>query len=330
MTDRATGRSRPRIVVLDGYALNPGDLDWAGLERFGELTVHDRTAPGDAAARAAGCRFVLTNKTPLDGEAIRRLPELAYVGVLATGYDVVDVAEASRRGVVVTNTPSYGTDSVAQHAAALMLELARRPARHADAVRGGAWTASADWCFALTPIRELAGLTLGIVGLGRIGRAFARIGAAMGMAILAHGRRPPDPAALAGLEVEYDGLDGVFRRADVVSLHCPLTPATERLADARRLALMKPDALLINTSRGPLVDSAALAAALEAGRLGGAGLDVLDAEPPPADHPLLRAPNCLVTPHVAWYARAARQRLLDIAAANLRAFAEGRPVNVVG
>ena len=226
--------------------------------------------------------------------------------------------------------PAYGTDSVAQHAAALMLGLARRTARHADAVREGAWTASGDWCFALTPIRELAGLTLGIVGLGRIGRAFARIGAAMGMAILAHDEHPPDPAAIEGLEVAYDGLDGVFRRADVVSLHCPLTPATERLVDARRLALMKPDALLINTSRGPLVDSAALAAALEKGRLGGAGLDVLDAEPPPADHPLLRAPNCIVTPHVAWYARASRQRLLDIAVANLRAFAEGRPVNVVG
>ena len=210
-----------------------------------------------------------------------------------------------------------------------MLELANRTAPHAEAVREGVWSRS-EWCFSVAPMTELAGRTLAIVGLGRIGRAFARIGAALGMAILVGDEHRPDPAALAGLEVEFAGLDELFRRADVLSLHCPLTPETERLVDARRLALMRPGALLINTARGPLVDSAALAAALEAGTIAGAGLDVLDAEPPPADHPLVGAPNCIVTPHVAWYARESRQRLLDIAVANLRAFLAGRPVNTIG
>ncbi len=319
-----------RIVVLDGYTLNPGDLNWDGLTALGELTVHDRTPPEAVVERAAGCRYVFTNKTRLPAETIRQLPDLAYIGVLATGYDVVDAAEAVSRGVVVTNVPAYGTDSVAQHAAALMLELARRTAPHAEAVREGAWSSGGEWCFSVAPITELSGRTLAIVGLGRIGRAFARIGAALGMAILASDAHRPDAGALDGLEVEFTGIDDLFRRADVLSLHCPLTAETERLVDARRLALMKPEALLINTGRGPLVDSAALAAALEDGRIAGAGLDVLEAEPPPDDHPLLRAPNCIVTPHVAWYARASRQRLMDIAVANLSAFVEGRPVNTVG
>ena len=318
-----------RIVVLDGYTLNPGDLSWDGLATLGELTVHDRTPPEAVVERAGGCRYLFTNKTRLPAETIRQLPGLAYIGVLATGYDVVDTAEAVQRGVVVTNVPAYGTDSVAQHAAALMLELARRTAPHAEAVREGAWS-SGEWCFSVAPITELSGRTLAIVGLGRIGRAFARIGAALGMSILASDEHRPDAEALAGLEVEFAGIDELFRRADVLSLHCPLTAETERLVDARRLALMKPEALLINTGRGPLVDSAALAAALEAGTIAGAGLDVLEAEPPPEDHPLLRAPNCIITPHVAWYARASRQRLMDIAVANLRAFVEGEPVNTVG
>lgn len=317
------------MVVLDGYTLNPGDLSWDGIAAFGELTVHDRTPPEAVVERAAGCRYAFTNKTPLRAETLRQLPDLAYIGVLATGYDVVDAAEAVSRGVVVTNVPAYGTEAVAQHATALMLELASRTAPHAEAVREGVWSRS-EWCFSVAPITELSGRTLAIVGLGRIGRAFARIGAALGMAILASDGHRPDPAAIEGLDVEFAGIDELFRRADVLSLHCPLTPETERLVDARRLALMKPEALLINTGRGPLVDSAALAAALEAGTIAGAGLDVLDAEPPPADHPLLHAPNCIITPHVAWYARASRQRLMDIAVANLRAFVEGQPVNTVG
>ena len=318
-----------RIVVLDGYTLNPGDISWAGFEELGELTVHDRTEDAAILERAAGRRFVLTNKVPLSAETLAQLPDLAYIGVLATGYNVVDVEAATRRGIIVTNVPTYGTDSVAQHATALLLELARQPALHATAVRGGDWTNSVDWCFALTPITELSGKVLGIVGIGRIGRAFARIGAAMGMTIIAHDEFPPAPEALEGLAVELTDVDELFRRADVISLHCPLTAATERLVNAERLALMKPTALLLNTSRGPLVENQALAAALEAGRIGGAGLDVLDVEPPPADNPLLTAPNCIITPHIAWYAQASRQRLMDIAVENMRAFVRGEPLNTV-
>lgn len=319
-----------RIVVLDGYTLNPGDISWSGLEEFGDVTVHDRTPEDAIIERASGARFVLTNKTPLSSGTLAALPDLAYIGVLATGYNVVDVAAAAERGVVVTNVPTYGTDSVAQHATALLLELVRRPAIHADAVRRGDWSRSVDWCFTLAPIVELSGKTLGVIGIGRIGRAFARICAAMGMKVIAHDEFPPGPDELAGLEVEFTDVDDVFRRADVVTLHCPLTPATEHLVNAERLALMRADAYVINTSRGPLVDSRALAAALAAGTIAGAGLDVLDEEPPPSTNPLLTAPNCIVTPHIAWYARASRQRLMDSAVENLRAFVSGTPVNTVG
>ena len=319
-----------RIVVLDGYTLNPGDLSWSDFEEFGEIVVHDRTPAVAIAERAAGCRFALTNKTPLSASTLAQLPDLQYVGVLATGYDVIDLVAAKERGIVVTNVPTYGTDSVAQHATALLLELVRQPALHAAAVRDGAWSASADWCFSLAPITELSGKVLGIVGIGRIGRALARIGAAMGMSIIAHDEYPPDAKSLAGLDVEFVEMNDLFRRADVISLHCPLTPATEHLVNADRLRLMKSDAVLLNTSRGSLVDNRALADALHAGQVGGAGLDVLGFEPPPVDNPLLQAPNCIVTPHVAWYAQASRQRLMDVAVSNLAAFAAGEPVNIVG
>ena len=319
-----------RVVVLDGYTLNPGDISWSGLEEFGEVRVHDRTPDDAILARAAGARFALTNKTPLSAATLARLPELAYIGVLATGYNIVDVAAATERGIVVTNVPTYGTDSVAQHATSLLLELVRQPALHAAAVREGAWTLSDDWCFALTPISELSGKTFGVVGIGRIGRALARIAAAMGMSIIAHDAYPPDAAALDGLSVEFTEMDDLFRRADVISLHCPLTPETEHLVNAERLALVKPTTYLLNTSRGPLIDNEALADALRDGRIAGAGLDVLDVEPPPADNPLLTAPNCLITPHIAWYARASRQRLMDIAVDNVRAFVAGAPINTVG
>lgn len=318
-----------RIVVLDGHAVNPGDISWAGFEALGKLVVHDRTPQDAIIERASGSRYLLTNKTPLTAETLARLPDLAYIGVLATGHNVVDAAAAAKRRVVVTNVPSYGTDSVAQHATALMLELVRQPGLHSQAVRAGDWTANPDWCFALTPITELSGQVLGLVGFGRIGRALARIGAAMGMFLVAHDKYPPDAVALAGLDVEFTDVDDLFRRADVISLHCPLTAETHNLVNAERLALVKPTAILLNTSRGPLVDDQALADALAAGRLAGAGLDVLDVEPPPADNPLLSAPNCTITPHIAWYARAARERLMHVAAANLQAFIDGRPVNVV-
>lgn len=318
-----------RIVVLDGHTLNPGDISWAGFEALGDVTIHDRTPSELIVERATGCRYALTNKTPLSQATLARLPGLAYIGVLATGYNVVDVEAAKAHGITVTNVPTYGTDSVAQHATALLLELARKTALHAAAVRDGAWTASGEWCFTLAPITELTGKTLGVVGIGRIGRAFARIATAMGMTVIAHDEFPPGADALAGLDVEFTDLDHLFRRADVISLHCPLTPATERLVNAERLSLVKSTAFILNTSRGPLVDNQALADALHAGRVAGAGLDVLDVEPPPADNPLIGAPNCIITPHIAWYARAARERLMATAVENLRAFIAGSPVNTV-
>lgn len=317
------------IVVLDGYTLNPGDLTWSPVETLGNLTVHDRTADADILARAAGATALMTNKTPLSAATIDALPNLRYVGVLATGYNVVDIEAAKTRGIPVTNIPTYGTDSVAQHAAALMLEFARGISVHNQAVHAGEWTNNDDWCFARQPIFELAGKTLGIVGIGRIGIALARIGAALGMRLVAHDLYWPDQERLGGLEVTQMEMDELFREADIISLHCPLTPENENLVDAARLATMKSNALIINTSRGPLIDNHALADALRAGQIGGAALDVLDVEPPPADNPLLSAPNCVLTPHIAWYAAESRARLMQIAADNLASFQQGETANVV-
>jgi len=318
-----------RIVVIDGHTLNPGDLSWGGLAALGDLTVHDRTPPELAAERLADAAAVLTNKVPFDAARFASLPELRYIGVTATGYNIIDTAAAAAHGVTVTNVPTYGTDSVAQHTIALMLELARNTAAHARAVAEGRWTAGADWCLPAAPVAELAGKTLGLVGLGHIGLAVARVGAAMGMRIIAYtpSRKPIDPQE--GVAIEYVGLDTLFAESDVVSLHCPLTPGSRHLVNAKRLETMKRSAFLINTSRGPLLDASAVAAALRKGRIAGVAVDVLDAEPPPADDPLLRAPRCVATGHVAWYAREARQRLMDQAVANLRAFQEGSPTNVV-
>jgi glycerate dehydrogenase len=339
----------PRIVVLDGYTLNPGDLTWQRLEALGQVTVYDRTPAADVLGRAAGGEILLTNKTVLDGQTIEQLTKLRYIGVLATGWNIVDLEAAGRRGVVVTNVPDYGTASVAQMTIAHLLNLTQHVGQHAAAVAKRRWCRSADWCYWDFPLIELEGLVMGIVGLGRIGRTVARLATAFGMRVV--GFDPQSDASPAegiqgtvpifGREAsarKWDcppclpqrvELDEVFRLADVVSLHCPLTPETERLVNARRLELMKPSAFLINTSRGPLVDEAALAEALNAGRIAGAGLDVLGIEPPPPDNPLLRAKNCYITPHIAWATRAARQRLLDVAIDNLRAFLAGQPVNVV-
>lgn len=316
--------SRPQIVVLDGYTLNPGDLDWKCLEEIGAVTVHDRTPLEATLARAGGAQIVLTNKAPLRAETIGQLPGLRYIGVLATGYNVVDVAAAKARGVVVTNVPGYGTASVAQHVFALILELAQRTGHHAQTVRDGRWTASPDFCYWDFPLVELAGRTLGIVGFGAIGQAVARIGRAFGMRVIASTR-----TARVAEGVEFVDVDALFRQADIVTLHCPLTPETQGLVNATRLASMKRDAFLINTGRGPLVAEGDLAEALEAGRIAGAALDVLSAEPPPADNPLLRAQNCLITPHIAWATRSARARLMAVAIGNVRAFLAGAPVNVV-
>lgn len=311
-----------KIVVLDGFTLNPGDLSWEKLHALGQCTIHERTPAAQIAERAADAEIVLTNKTPLSAGTIALLPRLRYIGVLATGYNVVDVAAARARQVPVCNVPAYGTRSVAQHVLALLLELTQQTGHHAGTVREGRWSRNPDWCYWDHPLVELDGLTLGIVGFGRIGEAVARLGAAFGLKILVHSRRPVPSWENASLEE-------LLRRSDVVSLHCPLTPETQGLVNATRLALMKPTAFLINTSRGPLIVEEELAAALDAGRLAGAALDVLSSEPPRPDHPLLQARNCLITPHLAWATHAARSRLLATAVANVRAFLNDAPQNVV-
>ena len=311
-----------RIVILDGLTTNPGDVSWEPVERLGSLTVFDRTAPGDVAARAADADVVLTNKAIVGREQIAALPQLKYVGVLATGFNIVDVAAARERGIPVCNVPEYSTPNVVQATWALILELANRVGHHDRTVHEGHWAACHDFCYWHGDLVELAGLTLGIVGHGRIGRGVAVVGRAFGMRVIHHRRQGGgDPACV--------DLDTLFRESDVLSLHCPLTPETKGLVDARRLALMKPTAFLVNTARGPLVDEAALAAALNVGQIAGAAVDVLSVEPPPASNPLLAAKNCVITPHVAWATRDARRRLIDVTAANLAAFAAGRPQNVV-
>ncbi len=315
-----------RIVVLDGFTLNPGDLSWDELRSLGDCEIHERTAPEATCERAAGAEIVLTNKVVLDAPVLARLPRLRYIGVLATGYNVVDLEAARARGIVVTNVPAYSTRSVAQLTFALLLELTHHVGHHAQTVREGRWSQSRDFSYADTPLIELEGLTMGLIGYGRIGAAVSELAAAFGMTVWAHTRTRPRATPVPVRRVE---LEPLFRQSDVVSLHCPLTPETRHLVNAERLAWMKPTAFLLNTGRGPLVDEAALADALIRGRLAGAGLDVLSSEPPAPDHPLLRAPHCLITPHFGWATGAARQRLMKIAVANVRAFLEGESQNVV-
>lgn len=318
-----------KIVVLDGFAENPGDLSWGGLEALGALTVYDRTDRADEAlilARIGDAEAVYTNKTPLSASVIAAAPRLRFIGVLATGYNVVDLAAASARGIPVCNVPAYGTEAVAQHTFALLLEICNQVAHHSAAVQTGRWSACPDFCFWERPLMGLAGKTLGIVGFGRIGRAVGRIGRAFGMEVLASGSRPtPEGEAIA----RYVPLEELLAASDVVSLHCPLFPETERLIRRETIARMKPGAILLNTGRGPLVDERDLADALNSGRLYAAGLDVAVTEPIPADSPLLSAKNCFITPHIAWAGRESRQRLMDIAVENLAAFLRGDTVNAV-
>lgn len=316
-----------KIVVLDGYCVNPGDLTWDALRRLGEVEVHDRTRVDEVVARAAGAEAVFTNKTPLPGYILDRLPGLRYIGVLATGYNVVDVDHARARGVVVTNIPTYGTSSVAQFVFALLLELCHNVRLHADAVRAGEWSRNADWSFWKSPLVELAGKTMGVVGFGRIGRQTARIADALGMRVIANDTNEANPPGYPGFR--WAGLEKLLRESDVVSLHSPLLPETRGMINARTLALMKPCAFLINTSRGSLVIDRDLAHALNEGVIAGAALDVLSVEPPADDNPLLSARNCIVTPHIAWATREARSRLMDLAVENLGAFLAGTPRNVV-
>lgn len=315
-----------KIVVLDGYAANPGDLCWDRLEEMGDCTIYDRTSPDEVVARAQGAEVVLTNKTALTAQHLEALPLLKYIGVLATGYNIVDTASARERGILVTNIPAYSTNSVAQLVFAHILNIAQQVQHHNEEVHKGRWTQCKDFCFWDMPLMELRDKKLGIIGLGHTGYTTARIAIGFGMQVHAytsksHFQLPP--------EIHKMELDELFRECDIVSLHCPLTPETRGLVNADRLALMKPTAILINTARGPLVDEQALADALNNGTIQAAGLDVLSQEPPRADNPLLTARNCYITPHIAWGSTAARERLMQIMADNVKAYMEGKPINVV-
>ena len=316
-----------KIVVLDGYTLNPGDLSWDGLERCGELTVHERTAPAQVMDRLAGAEIVFTNKTPLTEAHFAANPQIRFVGVLATGYNVVDIAAAKARQIPVCNIPTYGTMAVAQFATALMLELCHRVGRHAESVKAGDWSRGSDFCYWLNPLIELDGKTLGIVGFGRIGQAFGKIAQAFGMKILAVDEYPNK--ALESDTLRYVTLDELYANADVISLHCPLFENNRGMINQAAIAKMKPGVLILNTSRGPLINEADLVEGLKSGRVAGAAVDVLSSEPPQADNPLLSAPNCLVTPHIAWATKEARSRLMNIAVENLNAFLRGEAQNVV-
>ena len=317
-----------RIVVLDGYCLNPGDLDWTALRAIGEVEVFDRTPETQVVERSAGATVALTNKSPFSAATLAALPDLKYIGVLATGYNIVDVAAARERGVVVTNVPAYGTHSVAQMTMALLLELCHRVGHHSDAVRAGEWNRNPDWTFWHTPQVELAGKQFGVIGFGGIGRQAAIAAAGLGMKIAAYDAKPGEP--MAGADFRWMGLDALIATSDVVSLHCPLFPETKDLMNRERIATMKPTAFLLNTSRGPLIVERDLADALNNGVIAGAAIDVVPLEPPVNGSPLFSAKNCIVTPHIAWATLEARGRLMDVAVNNVRAFANGVPENRVG
>ena len=316
--------SKRKIVILDGHTLNPGDLSWDALGELGDLTVHARTPPAEIINRAAAAEIVFTNKTPITAETLAALPALRYIGVLATGYNVVDTAAARTREIPVTNTPNYGTAAVAQMTLALLLELASQPALHSASVAEGDWTACPDFCYWKKPLVELNGLTMGLVGFGAIAQAVAKRAQAFGMKVMTHTRTPREADG-----IEFVDRATLFREADVVSLHCPLTNENEGFVNAELLATMKPTAFFINTARGPLVNETALAAALNNEQIAGAATDVLSAEPPRTDNPLFGAKNLIITPHIGWATRAARERLMKTATGNLNAFLNGTPVNVV-
>jgi len=315
-----------KIVVLDGYALNPGDLRWDALEALGDCTVHDRTTPDQTVQRAAGVEILLTNKTVLSADMLDQLPDCKYIGVLATGFNIVDVDAAADKNIVVANVPTYSTRSVAQMVFAHVLNLTQHVGDHSRTAREGKWTNSPDFCYWDYPLIELVDKTLGVVGLGRIGRATALLGKAFGMNVIGYDN---NPAACEAADCTPVGLDELLSDSDVVTLHCPLTDETQNMIDAAALAKMKPTAFLINTSRGPLIDQEALADALNEGRIAGAGLDVLCTEPPPADNPLLSAGNCYISPHTAWATKEARERLMGTAIENIEAYLSGNPQNVV-
>jgi len=317
-----------KIVILDGYTENPGDLSWKPLERFGDLSVYDRTPyeNTEIIRRIGDAEIVVTNKTPLSREVLEACPAVRFIAVLATGYNVVDVACAREKGIPVSNVPAYGTAAVGQFAIALLLEICSHVAHHSDAVHAGRWQSAPDWTFWDYPLIELAGKTMGVIGFGRIGQTTGRIAKALGMSVLATGSRETE----AGRAIaEYTDLDTLLRSSDVICLHCPLFPETAGIINKENIDKMKDGVILINNSRGGLVVEQDLADALNSGKVLAAGLDVVSTEPVRADNPLLTAKNCLITPHISWAPREARQRILDCTAENLRAFLDGKPVNVV-
>ena len=315
-----------KIVVLDGYGLNPGDLSWSAWKTLGELKVYDRTSPSELLERSEGAEVLITNKTLITANDMALLPELKYIGVLATGYNVVDIDEAKARGIVVTNIPAYSTASVAQMVFAHILNITQRVGYYADENIRGRWTNNADFCYWDTNLVELDGKKMGIVGYGNIGKATARIALAFGMEVLAYTSKDQKDLPQG---VKKATLDELFAESDVISLHCPLTPDTKELVNANRLKTMKRSAILINTGRGPLINEKDLADALNEGCIAGAGLDVLSVEPSVAGNPLLSAKNCFITPHIAWATKEARTRLMDIAINNLRSYQEGNIINNV-
>ena len=315
-----------KIIVLDGYGLNPGDLNWDGFEALGELTVYDRTLPSELMERAAGAEVLITNKTLITAENMADLPELKYIGVLATGYNVVDIDAAKARGIVVTNIPAYSTASVAQMVFAHILNITQRVGYYADENKQGRWTKNADFCYWDTQLVELQGKKMGIVGLGNIGQATARIAQAFGMEVCVYSSKPQFvlPSGIKKMD-----LDELFAECDVISLHCPLTLDTKEMVNADRLSKMKSNAILINTGRGPLINEQDLADALNEGRIAAAGLDVLSVEPSVEGNPLLTARNCFITPHIAWATLEARTRLMEIAVQNLKSYLNGQIINNV-
>jgi len=313
-----------KIVILDGYTENPGDLSWDGFAELGDVTVYDRTPSDLIEQRIADADIVITNKTPLTGETIKNAEKMQYIGVLATGYNVVDVMAAKEKGVVVTNIPTYGTDAVAQFVFALLLEICHHVQHHSDAVKEGRWSNAPDFCFWDYPLIELVGKTMGIIGYGRIGQATGRIAKAFGMKVIAY-----DSYQNPELKDDYVSLDTLLSESDVIALHCPLFPETEGIINKESIAKMKDGVILINNSRGPLIVEQDLAESLNNGKIAAAGLDVVSSEPIKEDNPLLQAKNCLITPHISWAPKESRQRLMDIAVANLRGFLSGARQNVV-
>ena len=316
----------PKIVILDGYTENPGDLSWSGFEALGELTVYDRTAPDQVVSRIGDANIVYTNKTPITRETLEACPGVEFIGVLATGYNVVDYEFAKERNIPVANIPTYGTAAVAQFAFALILEVCHHIGHHSQEVSRGKWTANPDWCFWDYPLTELAGKSIGIVGFGRIGQTVARIANALDMNVLAFDEYPNE----AGKKLaRYADLEELYKESDVISLHVPLFPSTNGMINAASIAKMKESVIIVNTSRGPLVNEADLQTALNAGRIAAYAADVVSTEPIRADNPLLSAKNCIITPHIAWAPKESRQRLMDIAVDNLAKYLSGTPVNIV-